>query len=64
MLLSPSSPSPLSLPSTPLPEEKYGCEVRIIPADFSEGHELYPRIAEELQDLDIGILGKPQSFTH
>ena len=26
--------------------------------DFSEGHEVYPRIAEELQDLDIGVLGK------
>ena len=42
----------------PSPEEKYGCEVRIIPVDFSDGHEIYPRIAEELQDLDIGILSQ------
>ena len=45
-------------PFTLLPEEKYGCEVRIIPVDFSDGQEIYPRIAEELQDLDIGVLGK------
>ena len=44
--------------STPLPEEKYNREVRIIPVDFSEGHEIYPRIADELQDLDIGVLSK------
>ena len=68
-----SSHTPLLLPPlfTPsflsllphFPEEKYGCEVCIIPADFSEGQELYPRIAKELQDLDIGVLGKvPSSF--
>ena len=37
-------------------KEKYGREVRIIPVDFSEGPELYPHIAEELHDLDIGVL--------
>ena len=49
----------LSLASSPthLPEEKHNREVRIIPVDFSDGQELYPRIAEELQDLDIGVLG-------
>ena len=51
--------SPFSL--THFPEEKYGCEVCIIPVDFSEGHELYPRIAEQLQDLDIGVLGEVPS---
>ena len=51
-LLTPYSPLP------PSPEEKYGREVHIIPVDFSDGQEIYPRIAEELQDLDIGVLGK------
>ena len=58
----PPPPPPYSSPSFLhsffSPEEKYGCEVRVIPVDFSEGQELYPRIAEELQDLDIGVLGK------
>ena len=63
LCLSPPLPPPISyspLPSVTahIPEEKYGCEVRVIPVDFSEGHEIYPRIAEELQDLDIGVLGK------
>ena len=47
---------------SPFPEEKYSCEVRIIPVDFSDGQEIYPRIAEELQDLDIGLLGKVPPF--
>ena len=51
-------------PFTLLPEEKYGCEVRVIPVDFSDGQEIYPRIAEELQDLDIGILGKVPSSSN
>ena len=25
--------------------------------DFTDGQKVYPRIAEELKDLDIGILG-------
>ena len=58
-----SSPIPLSLPPfLPFPEEKYSREVHIIPVDFSDGQEIYPRIAEELQDLDIGLLGKVPSF--
>ena len=40
------------------PEEKYGREVRVIAVDFMDGQEVYPRIAEELADLDIGVLGK------
>ena len=55
------SPLPSHSPSThvcPSPtEEKYGREVRIIPVDFSDGFEIYPQIAEKLQDLDIGVLG-------
>ena len=66
-LLSSSLPltvlTPLSLSSLLLsPEEKYGREVCVIPADFSGGQEIYPRIAEELQDLDIGVLGKVPSL--
>ena len=40
-----------------LTEEKYGCEVVVIPIDFSDGMEIYPNIAEQLNDLDIGVLG-------
>ena len=56
-----------SLPSLPIPdphmcpsstEEKYGRGVCIIPVDFSDGFEIYPQIAEKLQDLDIGVLGE------
>lgn len=36
--------------------EKYGREVRVIAVDFSAGQDIYPQIAEELKDLDIGIL--------
>jgi len=39
-------------------EEKYSREVRIIAVDFLDGLEIYPQIAENLQDLDIGILGE------
>ena len=68
-LLSSSLPqtalTPLSLSSLLLsPEETYGCEVCVIPVDFSDGQEIYPRIAEELQDLDIGVLGKVPSFSN
>ena len=40
-------------------EEKYHCEVVIVPVDFSDGLKIYPNIAEQLKDLDIGILSKP-----
>ena len=38
--------------------DKYQREVRIISVDFSLGQEIYPKIAEELKDLDIGVLGE------
>ena len=40
-------------------EQNFKREVRIISVDFSDGRKIYPLIAEQLQDLDIGILGKP-----
>ena len=40
-----------------LTEEKYDREVLVIPVDFSDGMEIYPNIAEQLNDLDIGDLG-------
>ena len=40
-----------------LAEEKYSREV-VIPVDFSDGLEIYPNIAEQLKDLDIGVLSK------
>ena len=39
-------------------EEKYKREVVVIPVDFSDGLEIYPNIAEQLKDLDIGVLSK------
>jgi short-subunit dehydrogenase len=39
-----------------LSEEKYSVQVRIIPVDFSSGQEIYPKIKEQLQDLEIGLL--------
>ena len=63
--LSSSILTPLSLSSLLFsPEETYGREVCVIPVDFSDGQEIYPRIAEELQDLDIGLLGKLPSFSN
>ena len=41
-----------------LAEEKYSREAVVIPVDFSDGLEIYPNIAEQLKDLDIGVLGK------
>ena len=41
-----------------LTEEKYGREVVVVPVDFSDGMEVYPNIAEQLKDLDIGVLSK------
>ena len=38
--------------------EKYSRDVRVIPVDFSSGMEIYPRLAEELKDLDVGVLSK------
>uniref|UniRef100_A0A3B3RM81 Hydroxysteroid (20-beta) dehydrogenase 2 n=1 Tax=Paramormyrops kingsleyae TaxID=1676925 RepID=A0A3B3RM81_9TELE len=35
----------------------YGRQTRIIQTDFTEGPQIYPRIAEKLQGLEIGILG-------
>ena len=40
-------------------EEKYHREVIVIPVDLSDGLKIYPNIAEQLKDLDIGILSKP-----
>ena len=36
----------------------YGREVMVIPVDFTRGQEVYPQIAEELKELDIGVLGE------
>ncbi len=30
----------------------------MIAVDFTDGQEVFPRLAEELADLDIGILGE------
>ena len=41
-----------------LAEEKYKRDVVVIPVDFSDGLKIYPSIAEQLKDLDIGVLSK------
>uniref|UniRef100_A0A3Q3MP70 Hydroxysteroid (20-beta) dehydrogenase 2 n=1 Tax=Mastacembelus armatus TaxID=205130 RepID=A0A3Q3MP70_9TELE len=37
-------------------EKQYGRKTRTIQVDFTEGHSIYPAIAEQLQGLEIGIL--------
>lgn len=37
-------------------ESQYGRQTLVIQADFTEGHSIYPVIAEQLKDLKIGIL--------
>ncbi|XP_019125007.2 hydroxysteroid (20-beta) dehydrogenase 2 isoform X2 [Larimichthys crocea] len=37
-------------------EDLYGRKTRTIRADFTDGHRIYPAIAEELQGLQIGVL--------
>uniref|UniRef100_A0A673CD65 Hydroxysteroid (20-beta) dehydrogenase 2 n=1 Tax=Sphaeramia orbicularis TaxID=375764 RepID=A0A673CD65_9TELE len=39
-------------------KDQYGRKTRTIQVDFTEGQSIYPLIAKELQDLEIGILGK------
>lgn len=39
-------------------EDQYRRKTRTIQVDFTEGHCIYPVIAEQLQGLEIGILGK------
>lgn len=43
--------------------KQYDVEVKIIQADFSEGLQVYAHIEKELQDMDVGILGK-QDLTY
>lgn len=40
-----------------LSEDRYSQKTRTIQVDFTDGHSIYPAIAEELQGLEIGILG-------
>ncbi|XP_068186948.1 hydroxysteroid (20-beta) dehydrogenase 2 isoform X1 [Antennarius striatus] len=37
-------------------EDQYGRKTRTIQVDFTEGHGIYPIIAEEIRGLEIGIL--------
>ena len=47
--------------SIPHSESKYSREVKVVAVDFSDGQDVYPQIAEELKDLEIGVLGKEMS---
>ena len=39
-----------------LTEAQYDVEVMVIAVDFSSGQEIYPQIAQQLKNLDIGVL--------
>ena len=53
-----SHPLSLSLSLThTFTEAQYGVEVMVIAVDFSSGQEIYPRLAQQLKNLDIGVLG-------
>ena len=38
-------------------KEKHGRKTLVVPVDFSAGQAIYPAIAEQLRNLDIGVLG-------
>ena len=39
-------------------EERHKKKVLVMPIDFSSGLEVYHEISQQLQELDVGILGK------
>ena len=39
-----------------LTEAQYDVEVMVIAVDFSSGQKVYPQIAQQLKNLDIGVL--------
>lgn len=41
---------------SPITEEKYKVETKIVEADFSEGNKIYSNIEKELYGLDVGVL--------
>lgn len=41
-----------------LAEDRFGRETRTIQVDFTEGPSIYPAVAEQLETLEVGILGK------
>ncbi|XP_073335475.1 hydroxysteroid (20-beta) dehydrogenase 2 [Pagrus major] len=45
-------------------EDQYGRKTRTIQVDFTDGHSIYPAIAEGLQGLEIGILVNNVGMTY
>uniref|UniRef100_A0A4W6BR76 Hydroxysteroid (20-beta) dehydrogenase 2 n=1 Tax=Lates calcarifer TaxID=8187 RepID=A0A4W6BR76_LATCA len=45
-------------------EDQYGRKTRTIQVDFTDGHSIYPAIAEALQGLEIGILVNNVGMTY
>ena len=45
-------------------QEKYKREVLIISVDFTQGQVVYPRLAEKLKDLEIGVLVNNVGLSH
>ncbi len=39
-------------------ESQYKRQTRVIQTDFTEGHSIYSAIAQQLEGLQIGILGE------
>lgn len=55
-LCCPSISSP-NIPVHPA-EDRFGRETRTVQVDFTEGQSIYPVVAEQLEGLEVGILGK------
>lgn len=45
-------------------QEKYKREVLIISVDFTQGQVVYPKLAEKLKDLEIGVLVNNVGLSH
>lgn len=45
-------------------EEEFGIETKIIVADFSKGRSVFDHIAQELKNVDVGILGMQKYHLH
>lgn len=45
-------------------QEKYKQEVLIISVDFTQGQVVYPKLAEKLKDLEIGVLVNNVGLSH
>ena len=45
-------------------EKKYNVKTKTVAVDFTAGPEIFDVIRDELEDLEIGVLGKMFSNSH